>query len=191
MHLGQFSKDLERRTGIGIYAQIINVVLLLVVIAQAIALAKADRTHRETLIPPTINKTFWVEDERVSPEYLQQMGQYLIQLALNRSPANAETQIKQLLQYVAPSSYGELEKQLLAEVSRQKEDRVSTIYYANNVSVSQDRQAVLFEGTLNTWIADKLIKQELKRYIIKFGYAGKVYIQEIKEVTNEKDPWNA
>lgn len=191
MHLGQFSKDLERRTGIGIYAQIINVVLLLVVIAQAIALAKADRTHRETLIPPTINKTFWVEDDRVSPEYLQQMGQYLIQLALNRSPANAETQIKQLLQYVAPSSYGELEKQLLAEVSRQKEDRVSTIYYANNVSVSQDRQAVLFEGTLNTWIADKLIKQELKRYIIKFGYAGKVYIQEIKEVTNEKDPWNA
>lgn len=191
MKLAEFSKDLERRAGIGVYAQIINVILMLIVIALSIALSKADRTHRETLIPPSINKTFWVEDDRVSPEYLQQMGQYLIQLALNRSPANAESQIEALLKYVAPSSYPELEKQLMAEVSRQKEDKISTVYYASNVQVSEDRQSVLFEGTLNTWIADKLIRQELKRYIIKFGFQGKVYINEIREVTNEKDPWNA
>lgn len=189
MKISEFSKDLESRAGIGKYAQIMNLVLLIIVAAQAIALAKADRTHRETLIPPSISKTFWIDDDKVSPSYLEQMGQFLIQLALNRSPANAESQINELLKYVAPSSYPELEKQLVAEVSRQKEDRISTVFYPINVSVSEDRQAVLFEGTLNTWISDKLVKQEPKKYLIKFAYKGKVYINDIREVTNEQDPW--
>lgn len=191
MKISEFSKELESRAGIGKYAQIMNILLLLVVAAQAFALAKADRTHRETLIPPSVSKTFWIEDDRVSPEYLEQMGLYLIQLALNRSPANAENQIKELLRYVAPSSYPELEKQLMAEVIRQKEDRVSTVYFPRTVTPSIDKQGVLFEGELRTWISDKLVKQEQKRYLIKFGYRGKVFIEEIKDVTNEKDPWNA
>lgn len=189
MKISEFSRDLESRAGIGKYAQIMNILLLLVVVALSIALAKADRTHRETLIPPSVSKTFWIDDDKVSPSYLEQMGQYLIQLALNRSPGNAEGQINELLKYVAPSSYPELQKQLIAEVTRQKEDRVSTVYYPTNVSVSEGRQSVLFEGVLNTWISDKLIKQEQKRYLIIFAFQGKVYIKEIKDVTNEQDPW--
>lgn len=189
MKLSDFSRELENRAGIGKYAQIMNVLLLISVVALSIALAKANRTHRETLIPPSVSKTFWVDDDKVSPSYLEQMGGYLIQLALNRSPANAEGQINELLKYVAPSSYPTLQKQLIAEVIRQKEDRVSTVYYPTNVSVSEDRQAVLFEGVLHTWISDKLVKQEQKRYLIDFAFQGKVYIENIKDVTNEPDPW--
>jgi conjugal transfer pilus assembly protein TraE len=192
MKLRDFSSDLEKRAGIGIVMQVIMVLLLVTVVAQAIALARADRTHHETLIPPSINKTFWVEDERVSPSYLEQMGLFLIQLSLNRTPINAESQIRELLKYVAPGSYVELEKSLLSEAQRQKDDKITTMFTATNVAVSENRQAVLFDGILMTWMTDKLLKQEAKKYLIIFGYAGgKVYIQSIKEVTNEKDPWGA
>lgn len=191
MKISEFSKDLEHRAGIGRYAQIMNVVLVIVVAAQALALASADRTHRETLVPPEITKTFWVEDKRVSSEYLEQMGVYLLHLAMNRSPANADIQIEALLKYVAPASYPELRRQLLADVTRQKEDKVTTAFYPRLVTVDEDRQAVLFEGELKTWIGEKHIKTDMNKYLIKFGYKGRIYIEEFKDVTTEKDPWNA
>jgi conjugal transfer pilus assembly protein TraE len=190
MKIKDFSRELETRAGIGRYAQVVNIVLLLVVLGQSFALILADRTHRETIVPPTITKSFWVDGENVSPSYLEQMGQFILQLALNRSPQNAESQINELLKYVAPSSYAELKKQLMVEVERQKEDLVSTVFYPGNISVMEETQAVLIEGSLNTWVSDKLVKTENKKYLIKFGYQGRIYIEEIKDVTNEKDPWN-
>lgn len=191
MKITEFSKDLEKRTGIGRYAQFMNVLLILVVAAQAFALSKADRTHRETLIPPTINKTFWVEDDKVSPEYLEQMGVYLIQLALNRTPSNAVSQIDELLKYVAPQSYPELKKQLHSDALRQKEDNITIVFFPRHVTVDSGLQAVLFEGVTKKWIGDKPVGSDMKRYIIKFGYQGRVFLEDISDVTAEKDPWNA
>jgi len=50
-----------------------QIALLLMLIA---FLTRGD-THRETLVPPTIHTTFWVEDDKVSKEYLIEMGVFL------------------------------------------------------------------------------------------------------------------
>jgi len=191
MKITEFNKELEKRTGIGRYAQFINAILILVVAAQAVALANADRTHRETLIPPTINKTFWIEDEKVSPEYLEQMGSFLMQLALNRTPTNAVYQVDELLKYVAPNSYPELRRQLQSDAVRQKEDNITMVFFPRHVTVDSDKQAVLFEGVTKKWIGDKIVGDDLKKYIIKFGFKGRVFLEDISDVTAEKDPWNA
>jgi hypothetical protein len=57
--------------------------------------------ERIVVVPPTIHKTFWVESDRVSSEYLEQMGYFLMQLTLNVTPQSVDHQAKVLLQYAA------------------------------------------------------------------------------------------
>jgi conjugal transfer pilus assembly protein TraE len=192
MHIKEFSKDLSHRSGISVYVQITNVLLVVVIVFMSFALANANRTHRVTMVPPGITKTFWVEDEIASPEYLEQMGLFLLQLALNRHPLNAQSQIATLLKYVAPSSYGELKQQLDVEVKRQIESNISTIFHPTNVAVGQEKKILLVDGVLTTWIGEKKIKEEHRKYLINFDYSGgRMYIKAIKDVTGEKDPANA
>ena len=47
-----------------------------------------------------------MESDRVSSEYLEQMGYFLMQLTLNVTPQSVDHQAKLLLQYAAPASFG-------------------------------------------------------------------------------------
>ena len=46
--------------------------------------------ERVIVVPPAVHKSFWVENDRVSAEYLEQMGYFLIQLALNVTPQSVD-----------------------------------------------------------------------------------------------------
>lgn len=81
--------------------------LLVNVVLAFLTVRMSDR-ERVVLVPPTINKTFWVESERVSAEYLQQMAYFLMQLTLDVTPQSVDHQASVVLQYAAPASFGEL-----------------------------------------------------------------------------------
>lgn len=177
------------RTGFKRIGQMLLVGSMATNLFLGIALATADRTHRETIVPPVIQKSFWIEDSKVSADYLEQMGLYLVQLALNNTPVNAEYQAKQLLKYAAPASYGELEKTLLVNAKRLKEDNASTMFSARAVTPDEHNNSVAFSGVLTTFIGDKRVSEVQKTYLIRFGYsAGRVYILEFRE-TDAKQPF--
>lgn len=48
--------------------------------------------ERIVVVPPSVHKTFWVEADRVSPEYLEEMGYFLMQLILNVTPQSVDHQ---------------------------------------------------------------------------------------------------
>ena len=83
----------------------------------AFAMHMAGR-ERVVVVPPSISKTFWVESERVSAEYLEQMAYFLLQLTLNVTPQSIDHQSRVLLQYAAPASYGELRSVLATAAER-------------------------------------------------------------------------
>ena len=104
----------------------------------AFAMHMAGR-ERVVVVPPSINKTFWVESERVSAEYLEQMAYFLLQLTLNVTPQSIDHQSRVLLQYAAPASYGELRSVLATAAERVKRDGASTVFSAQDLAV--DREA--------------------------------------------------
>ena len=75
------------------------VVSLLTNVVLALLSVRLSGRERVVLVPPTINKTFWVDAERVSAEYLQQMAYFLVQLTLNVTPQSVDHQASVLLQY--------------------------------------------------------------------------------------------
>jgi conjugal transfer pilus assembly protein TraE len=157
----------------------------LILAALAVRLAGHERV---VVVPPTIHKTFWVESDRVSSEYLEQMGYFLMQLTLNVTPQNIDHQAKVLLQYAAPAFYGELRTALLTAAERLKRDGAATVFSAQDLTVDERSLKVGVRGELTTFISDRRVSQVAKGYVIEFQYTGgRVFLKAFRE-TNPNDP---
>ncbi|MBI2293794.1 MAG: type IV conjugative transfer system protein TraE [Betaproteobacteria bacterium] len=144
--------------------------------------------ERIVVVPPTIHKTFWVESDRVSSEYLEQMGYFLMQLTLNVTPQSVDHQAKVLLQYAAPASFGELRTALLTAGERLKRDGASTVFSPQDLSVDERALRVGVRGQLTTFISDRRVSEVSKGYAIELQYSGgRVFLKAFRE-TNPNDP---
>ena len=147
-----------------------------------------DLHERIVIVLPNIHKTFWVESDRVSSEYLEQMGYFLMQLTLNVTPQSVDHQAKLLLQYAAPASFGELRTALLAAAERLKRDGASTVFSAQNLVVDERTLQVGVRGQLTTFISDRRVSEVSKAYAIELQYAGgRMFLKAFRE-TNPNDP---
>ena len=144
--------------------------------------------ERVVVVPPTVHKTFWVEDERVSAEYLEQMGYFLMQLTLNVSPLSVDHQSKVLLQYAAPAAYGELRTALSSAAERLKRDGAATVFSPRDLIVDERALKVGIRGQLTTFISDRRVSEVAKGYAVEFQYsAGQIFLKSFRE-TNPNDP---
>ena len=144
--------------------------------------------ERIVVVPPSIHKTFWVESDHVSSEYLEQMGYFLMQLTLNVTPQSIDHQAKLLLQYAAPASFGELRTVLLAAAERLKRDGASTVFSAQDLVVDERTLRVGVRGQLTTFLSDRRVSEVSKAYAIELQYAGgRLFLKAFRE-TNPNDP---
>lgn len=161
---------------------------MLVNLVLAVFAVRLAGRERVVLVPPTIHKTFWVESDRVSGEYLEQMGYFLMQLTLNVTPQSVDHQAKVLLQYAAPASFGELRITLLAAAERLKRDGASTVFSPQDLSVDERALRVGVRGQLATFISDRRVSEVSKGYAIELQYSGgRVFLKAFRE-TNPNDP---
>ena len=144
--------------------------------------------ERIVVVPPSIHKTFWVESDRVSSEYLEQMGYFLMQLTLNVTPQSIDHQAKMLLQYAAPASFGELRTALLAAAERLKRDGASTVFSVQDITVDERALRVGVRGQLTTFITDRRVSEVSKAYAIELQYSGgRLFLKAFRE-THPNDP---
>jgi len=161
---------------------------MLVNLVLAVFAVRLSGHERIVVVPPTIHKTFWVESDRVSSEYLEQMGYFLMQLTLNVTPQSVDHQAKVLLQYAAPASFGELRTALLAAAERLKRDGASTGFSPQDLAVDERTLRVGVRGQLTTFISDRRVAEVSKGYAIELQYSGgRVFLKAFRE-TNPNDP---
>jgi conjugal transfer pilus assembly protein TraE len=162
-------------------AMVTNLILAVFVIRMA-------GHERIVVVPPAIHKTFWVETDKVSPEYLQQMGYFLMQLILNVTPQSVDHQSKVLLSYAAPAAFGELRTTLTATAERLKRDGATTVFSAHDVTVDERALKVGVRGQLTTYVSERRVSEIAKGYAIEFQYsAGRIYLKAFRE-THPNDP---
>lgn len=190
MLLKKLISDVEARAGVTKAFQLILGASLLTNVFMAGAFATMDRTVRTILTPPEVSKTFWVDGRSIGPEYLEQMGHWVVTQFATVSPASVDYQSSNLLKYVHPSIHGELAIRFKMASNRLKAENMSKIFMPREVRISEKGQAVAFIGTLQTWIADKRASDEMKAYLVAFDYDGsKVTIKELRE-TNLLKPFD-
>ena len=188
MKFALLRQDLDSSRRTISYQKLVLLVSLALNIVIALIAFRLIGHERVILVPPSINKSFWVESDKVSAEYLEQMAYFLVQLVLNVTPQSIDYQSKLLLQYAAPASYGELKTAMAVAGERLKRDGAATVFSPRTINVDEHTLKVAVEGQLTTFISDRRVSEVSKSYLVELQYAlGKITIKSFKE-TNANDP---
>src|SRR5687767_8218465 len=96
----------------------LSAVLLLIAFLQTLLLFfKKERT---IITPPELSQSYWVQGNRFSPSYLEEMALYFTHLLLDVTESNVLLQGEVLLRYVSSEAYGRFKAKLLEDEKRLK-----------------------------------------------------------------------
>ena len=138
---------------------------------------------RTVVVPPSINKSFWVTRDKASGEYLEQMGSFVAWLVLDVTPASIDWKKDILLGYVDPAQYGALKTRQEVEAERLKRINAATAFAPQQLVASEDTQSLVVRGRLRTLVNGYETANDLKAYRIEFGHAAaRMHVIGFKEV---------
>ena len=138
---------------------------------------------RTVVVPPSINKSFWVTRDKASNEYLEQMGSFIAWLVLDVTPASVDWKKDILLGYVEPEQHGELRTRQDLEAARLKRINASTFFMPQQLVPSEDAQTVIVRGRLRTQVNGLETANDLKAYLVEFSYSGsRMHLKTFKEM---------
>lgn len=143
--------------------------------------------ERTILVPPVIEKTFWVSHDKVSSSYLEQMAAFVAYLILDVSPTSVEWKKNLLLQYVDVNNVGELEMRQKTEADRLQAANAAMQYSVQSLTADERDMAVIMTGRLSTYINGQRTNDEQKYYLLQFAYAsGRVSLKKFEEVSSDE-----
>ena len=158
MNVKEYTTEISARLALRSFFIYAFAASLIVNVILAIGLIVLDKKDRVVVLPAEITKSFWLDADGVSPEYLEQMGLFALQLALNNSPETFEHNQRKLLQYVSPEQRGATEVFLTAQGRRMK------------------------SGNVRQFIGDKLTSMQKKCWIVKFTYRNsRLWLETMQE----------
>jgi conjugal transfer pilus assembly protein TraE len=155
----------------------LSVLLCLVVI---VSIVGSDRT---VIVPPNIDRTFWVTKEKASREYLEEMASYVAWLVLDVTPTTVDWKKNVLLNWVAPDQHAAMKTKMDLEAERLRGNNAATFFLVQQLAADEAKQSVVITGRLRRQIngAD-VTEPETRSYLAQFQYAGgRVHIQSFKE----------
>lgn len=161
----KIGKSLNLILGVGfILAWTINVIL-------GLALYNAQGEKSRTLIPAYVSSAFTVSDNNVDERYLHMMGEYFIDSRFDVTPANVDRKYKQLLDYVRPESWSEIQPVLEADAKEIKKLNIASNYAVGDVSVNLEHLQVRVTGILHKSVSARDLEPEPRNYIVQMNYS--------------------
>lgn len=130
------------------------------------------KAEKVILVPPEINKTFWVSSKTVDEVYLSEMSIFWANILLNTAHGTSEFRTKVILDYVAPSFYGDLSKRLVEQDKYMSENDITTSFYFKEATVDAKNKKVILTGILRNFIAASEVKKSLVSYELSFVHKG-------------------
>lgn len=139
------------------------------------------KNERVILVPPHIKNTFWVEEGRISMEYLEQMSLFMSTLLLDISPSSCAYKRDIILRYATPESYSELKKKLIDDEERYRELQLSTTFKPQEVISDPKTLEVVLKGQLSSFVAGQKIRESQETLTLQFNLrGGKIMLQTFK-----------
>jgi conjugal transfer pilus assembly protein TraE len=171
------------------FQQLLIAGLLALSLVLAFILVRSETKVRTILVPPEIPRTIWVDADQASGEYLEQMGNFLIQMVLNTSGTSADYQGKLLKKYACPSGLGSLDIQIKENAIRLKRDNATTLFQPREFQIDQLNNKVAARGEFGVFVGDKRVSNLAKVYLMTFELEnGRICVARLEE-TNDQDLW--
>lgn len=147
------------------------------------------RHERVVITPPQLTQGFWVEGNRFSPQYLEEMALHYVHFLLDVTEKTVLYQGEIILRYVIPESYGAFKAKLLEDEKHLKSNHLSTRFAPSDVVISPDQLRVDITGELMSYVADKKISQARETYRFQFhNHSGRLLIKDFILVKSDRTP---
>jgi len=135
--------------------------------------------ERVVLVPPQLSKDVWLEKDKASPEYLEQMGVFFATLGGNLSPANAEFNVKVLSDYVSSSGYSDVKAELSSQALYIKKNNITQAFFPAAINSDSAEHRVTVEGNVIRNIGTTRVSQERMVFRMKFSMSNyRLWLQE-------------
>lgn len=156
---------------------------LLLCLLQVVVIFCLIGREKVILVPPSIEKSFWVSAQHVSPEYLSEMTTFFANLRLNMTAESAMTQRDTLLRYTDPVYYNVLKAQLVQEADRISDQHISIAFFPVNVKVDSKHFKAIIEGDLKSYVGEASLPGKRVSYMITYRFdAGRLLVKSFEEV---------
>ena len=150
----------------------------------------SDTREKTIVVPPTLDRSFWVHGDEVSPDYLEQMAVYFASLALSYNPDNIRHQVTLFLRYADPEGYGALAARLEGDTEKVERNRLASVFYPQEIRIKGYQVALT--GQLITLVGDKQTEQRQTAFLIAFAYRnGRLFVAKFMEVPNRANPFDS
>ena len=154
-------------------------------------LALSSRSERVVVVPPEVNESFWVEEDRVSRGYFLEWGYYIISLLLNVSPGAVDYHNEILLRYAAPEYRERMRGSLAAAAAKVRREDLTTSFAVNAVEVEPQQGRVAFAGSLVSYVKGRRVSERAAAFAARFRVGrGRLVLVEVVE-TNPNDMFAA
>lgn len=139
---------------------------------------------RDVLVPPEIKKSFWIDDSKVSKDYLDQMAQFFAYLMYSSTPQTVDTQHTELLKYVSPELYSALDSELRVTARTIKQTNVSTSFTPSFIGSDENAKTSVIEGEFLVTQGKDVIQRSQRKIEIGFDFKGtKIVVTGFKDLS--------
>ena len=168
------------------FMRLLLAALVLIIMLESMAILNLQGDARTVLVPPQIKQGFWVSNNMVSREYLEEMAYWYAGLALNVTPAGIAYQNELFLKYALPSEFGRLSQEMASRSDFLRRNQTSSQFSVQDITVDEKYLRVALSGKLHTWVADKRAGERDATFMIGFNYLnGKLYVSDFRETTRQ------
>lgn len=186
MLFSKYLSDAENKTKETIFLRWLSAWMGVVILVLLYLISGMSANQRVVIVPPEIEKSFWVSGKKVSNEYLEQMAYWFSGLALNITPHVANYQLGLFVKYAAPGEQGRLKTEIDDRINFIKKNSISTLFSVKEILIDEKNLRVALFGTLTTFVADKKTSDRSTVYVVAFKYLnGRLYVSDFKETSND------
>lgn len=139
---------------------------LLQLVALAMAIVILVLSRRQTVIhvvPPKVDREYWVSATNASRDYIEQMAAFYITNILTLNPDNATFVARTFLSYLTPEARGRLEAALMGEAAYIKTRGLTQAFYPRSIDFHSSKRLSI-TGTLVQWVGGKVVTQRNATY---------------------------
>lgn len=139
------------------------------------------------VILPTVGPSLWVEESKVSDTYLQNLGSYLADLLLTRTPSDVDRKNHILLEHIHPTFYHEAKRELLQEKDQIIAMNQTLLFRPARSFIDLSRYAYVIEGELLVFVgkigdSPACAEAKKKRFTFEFQCErGKLMLKSLKQ----------
>lgn len=130
--------------------------------------------------PPDMRRAFWVQGEKLDPNYISDMARFFAADLLTYSPDNAAGQFEDVLKYVDPSLANVLRRQLMTDLEDIRSKARSSVFWIKEVKVEKD--TVYLMGIKRDMMSGAVIGDSIKGYKFRFAMKNRLVVTGFEEI---------